>query len=175
MPTFTLPDYIDIVPASTESLGATFRVDLTKCDDSMITRGLYHGLHQKYTDKGAITKDKDGNPATPEYKLEQQTKLHARIYDWMRSAIGTHTARLTPAEEYRLDCVIDHMTHRMKMRGSAIKAELKGLNGTEAQQVLKGKLSTKDYKALVAKIDSNVASRLAFIGMADEVIAEAAE
>ena len=172
MPTFTLPDYIDIVPAST---GATFRVDLTKCDDSMIARGLYHGLHQKYTDKGAIAKDEDGNPATPEYKRAPQEKLHERIYDWMRSAIGSHTARLTPAEEYRLDCVIAYMTHNLKMKGSAIKAELKGLNGTESQQVLKGKLSTKDYRAVAAKIDSNVKTRLDFIGQAAEVIAEAAE
>jgi hypothetical protein len=172
MPMFNLPDYIDVTPAST---GAVFRVELTKCDDSMIARALYHGFHQKYTDKGAVAKDEDGNPATPEYKRAQQDKLHARIYDWMRSAIGSHTARLTPAEEYRLDCVIAYMTHNLKLKGSVIKTELKGLNGTDAQAVLKTKISAKDYRAVSAKIDSNVATRLAFIGMADEVIANAAE
>lgn len=167
MPTLTLPDSIEITSRATKR---AFVVDLTAATAEMVMRVVYHGLHQRINDAVALGRD-----ATDSAKLAAQDKVVAGIHDWMRSTPGTRSDGLSPAEEYRLECVVEYMIHRLKMRGSAIKAELKGLDGTGAMSVLKGKMSTKDFKAVSALIDSNVASRLAFIGLAVTDTADAAE
>ena len=167
MPTITLPDSIVITSRATKR---SFTVDLSPCSADMIMRVVYHGLHQRINDAVALGKD-----ASDSDKIEAQDKVVANIHTWMNTAPGTRADAMTPAEEYRLDAVTAYLTHTLKLRGSVIKTELKGLDGTGAMGVLKGKLAAKDFRAVAAQIERMVATRLAFIGLAVTESDQAAE